>query len=68
MCTQSTSCLRQVLTFSGVGLLHVSGLTSQCGCMVLRSVKSCPPAVFPVQGNKDDGGGAPYKTKPLHEC
>ena len=68
MCIQSTSFLIQVLTFSGVELLHLSGLTSQCGCKVLRSVKSCPPGVFPVQGDKDEGGGAPYKRKTLHEC
>lgn len=66
--TLSTAHFLHVLAFSGVRLLQVSGLPSQYGCLVIRSVKSCPPAVFPVHRNKDEGGGVPYQTKPFHEC
>lgn len=49
VCSHSTSHLLQVLTFFDVELLPACGLTGQCGCIVLRSVKSCPTAVSPVQ-------------------
>lgn len=56
-CAWSTAYFLHVLAFSGVGLLHVSGLTSQCGCkLVLLQFFLCKDIRMKV-------GGAPYPKK-----
>lgn len=62
MYTWSSAYFLHVLAFSGVGLLHVSDLTSQCGCKVVLL------HFFLCTEIRMKEGGAPYRKNPFHEC